>query len=213
MNLSNFRIKQSDNTYISLLDLWYPVGSIYIALTADQEPGKTIGGTWVEHKFDNGALLAIGGTNYANQYNYGGSSKIAVSQLPSHTHTGPSHTHTGPSHTHALNGTNAATNSTGSHNHTVYYKRTNITINNSGNTHVLCASSNVNASGPGLSQSIVANGAHSHTLSGNTNAAGTNATGASGTGNTGSTGGGGIYPLPLYCFYVEASCLASLVVM
>lgn len=89
----------------------------------------------------------------------------------------PSHHHS-ISHTHPLNGTNASTSSTGSHSHNTYYKRTNITVNNSGNTHVFCASSN-GGSGPS-SLGLAYNSNHAHSLSGNTGAASSSSSGNAG---------------------------------
>ena len=69
--------------FINILEVVYPVGSIYIS-TASISPSELIGGTWTQIQ---GALLGFTGSNdFADSMNYGGSLKISVDQLPSHTH-------------------------------------------------------------------------------------------------------------------------------
>lgn len=70
-------------TWVNLMDVVYPVGSIYLSV-ASTSPSSTIGGTWTQIK---GAVLAAYGANsFASSGNYGGSLKISVSQMPSHNH-------------------------------------------------------------------------------------------------------------------------------
>lgn len=70
-------------TWVNLMDVVYPVGSIYLSV-ASTSPSSTIGGTWTQIK---GAVLAAYGANsFASSGNYGGSLKISVSQMPSHKH-------------------------------------------------------------------------------------------------------------------------------
>lgn len=69
--------------FVNILEIVYPVGSIYIS-TAAVSPSELIGGTWTQIQ---GALLGFTGSNdFADSMNYGGSLKISVNQLPSHTH-------------------------------------------------------------------------------------------------------------------------------
>ena len=70
-------------TWVNLMDVVYPVGSIYLSASSTS-PSSTIGGTWTQIK---GAVLAAYGANsFASSGNYGGSLKISVSQMPSHNH-------------------------------------------------------------------------------------------------------------------------------
>ena len=76
---NNVFVRNPNETYVSLLDFIYPVGSIYMSVNA-ANPGELIGGTWerIKDRF----LLSAGDTYAAG--NTGGSAKAT---LPSHTHT------------------------------------------------------------------------------------------------------------------------------
>ena len=69
--------------FINILEIVYPVGSIYIS-TANVSPAENIGGTWTQIS---GATLGFAGSNgFAESANYGGSLKISIEQIPAHTH-------------------------------------------------------------------------------------------------------------------------------
>ena len=68
--------------YINLLEIVYPVGSVYVSTTSTS-PAEAIGGTWTQVK---GAVLAATGANSFASLAYGGSLKISVNQMPSHKH-------------------------------------------------------------------------------------------------------------------------------
>ena len=70
-------------TWVNLLDVIYPIGSIYFSRSATS-PASTIGGSWTQIK---GAVLAACGANSFATNKYGGSLKISINQMPSHTHT------------------------------------------------------------------------------------------------------------------------------
>lgn len=82
-----------------LLDLFYPVGSIYTS-TKNTNPAATLGGTWTQIK---DRFLLCAGDSY---------SAGATGGSATHTHTSAAHTHTTaghtltvneiPAHTHAL---------------------------------------------------------------------------------------------------------------
>ena len=101
----------------ALLDLIYPVGSIYMNLNSTN-PATLFGGTWVQIK--DRFLLAAGTTYSANSTGGEASHTLTTSEMPSHTHTQASHTHSNAAHTHglrsgtdwstAVGGLNAATN-------------------------------------------------------------------------------------------------------
>lgn len=76
---NNVFVRNPNETYTSILDFVYPVGSIYMSVNA-ANPGELFGGTWerIKDRF----LLSAGDTYAAG--NTGGSAKAT---LPSHTHT------------------------------------------------------------------------------------------------------------------------------
>lgn len=109
-------IKYIDKKISDLLNMFYPVGSVYETMDSSFDPNKKWGGTWVRIK---GRVLVGVDENdaYFDVPEKTGGEKthtLVVSELPQHTHAN-------------------------------YAKRTNITINNSGNTHVTCHSSNSGA--------------------------------------------------------------------
>lgn len=65
--------------FVNLLDIIYPVSSIYIT-TSGVSPASSIGGTWTQIK--DGACLAA----YADTVGYTGSKTISVKQMPIHSH-------------------------------------------------------------------------------------------------------------------------------
>lgn len=91
---SSIKVKDLTN-FKSLLDIFYPVGSVYIS-TVNTNPGSFLGGTWIAISSENAVLRA------STTYGLTGSDTctLTTSQIPSHTHTGPSHTHTTPAHKH-----------------------------------------------------------------------------------------------------------------
>jgi hypothetical protein len=109
-------IKYIDKKISDLLNMFYPVGSVYETMDSSFDPNKKWGGTWERIK---GRVL-VGVDENDRDFNTaektGGEKThtLVVSELPQHTHAN-------------------------------YAKRTNITINNSGNTHVTCHSSNSGA--------------------------------------------------------------------
>lgn len=62
-------------TWVNLLDVIYPAGSVYLSRNATS-PASLIGGTWTQIK---GAVLAAAGSNGFATNTYGGSLTIGVS--------------------------------------------------------------------------------------------------------------------------------------
>lgn len=93
----NYKI---NDTFTSLLDLIYPIGSLYMTIN-NTSPSQLFGGQWVEI---NDVFLAACGKDlsYFNKSvgTFQGGNTIQITQLPSHTHPGFSHTHTAPDHLH-----------------------------------------------------------------------------------------------------------------
>lgn len=67
-------------SWINLLDVIYPIGSIYLSRDSSS-PANLIGGTWTAIQ---DAMLGGIGEEVIEGYN--GSKKISVAQMPSHTH-------------------------------------------------------------------------------------------------------------------------------
>lgn len=72
------------STFVNLLEVVYPVGSIYCS-TSTTSPATNFGGTWASVT---DAFLAAKGPNYitGSLAAYGGNKAISVSELPSHDH-------------------------------------------------------------------------------------------------------------------------------
>lgn len=67
------------SNFVNLLDIIYPVSSIYITASG-VSPATSIGGTWTQIK--DGACLAA----YTDIVGYTGSKTISVKQMPVHSH-------------------------------------------------------------------------------------------------------------------------------
>lgn len=109
-------IKYIDKKISDLLNMFYPVGSVYETMDSSFDPNKKWGGTW--ERIKGRVLVGVdeNDSDFKTAEKIGGEKThtLVVSELPQHTHAN-------------------------------YAKRTNITINNSGNTHVTCHSSNSGA--------------------------------------------------------------------
>lgn len=79
----NLMYKDTDNTWKSILDMFYPVGSLYFS-TNYTSPASVIGGSWTQIE---NALLGATGDKMGDIKNYNGSYRITTSQMPSHSHT------------------------------------------------------------------------------------------------------------------------------
>ncbi len=192
----------------NLLDVFYPVGSIYMS-SDSRDPCEFMGGTWIPIK--DTFLLCAGG-----KYKAGSSGGSATKTVPlpvhrhgftpagsvsstfsgtaaSHTHAGGSHTHSmqnhthnGPSHSHDMSNHyhsfSGSTGSAGSHRHGLNM----ITPNASGSYSTSWlqfgkdSGTSYNNSNP-----VSSDGSHSHTISGNSGGPSSNTSGSSGTGATG----------------------------
>ena len=167
---------RSDGIGATLLNLIYPVGSIYMAVS-DVSPNVIFGGTWerIEGKFllaatDNGATgdsiksnasVAPGGSGGEASHTLSGDE----SGVPSHSHGLNGHTHT-INHGHTftqptVNGGSCSISSSGGHSHTItfHYKQNNAqggsnrnTPNTGGETSTTLATIGSNT------------GAHTHTV-------------------------------------------------
>lgn len=67
------------SNFVNLLDIIYPINSIYIT-TSTVSPAASIGGTW--EQITNGACIAA----YKDTSGYTGSKTISISQMPKHNH-------------------------------------------------------------------------------------------------------------------------------
>lgn len=69
-------------SWISLLDIMYPVGSLYFS-TSSTSPATLVGGSWTQIK---GATIAAVGSNGVTLNSYSGNLKITLDQIPNHEH-------------------------------------------------------------------------------------------------------------------------------
>ena len=109
-----------------IVNLIYPVGSIYISMNSTN-PSTLFGGTW--EAFGQGRVLIGAGTgndgSTSLSFIAGGTGgeykhKLSVSEMPSHTHTQNAHNHTVGAHSHGLNShTHSYTKATGVAGHTL----------------------------------------------------------------------------------------------
>ena len=92
-----WNLKLNGNKINGLVDLIYPVGSIYTS-TVSTNPGTLFGGTWTQitDKF----LIAANSTYTANSTGGAASVTLTTAHLPSHTHSIGAHSHGLNSHTH-----------------------------------------------------------------------------------------------------------------
>lgn len=99
MLVSSINIKDSED-YKNLLDLFFPIGSVYLTIS-ETSPASYLGGTWAKINDDRDGFLAMASkvsstnytTNFATVNNTAGSMYISSAMMPAHTHTGPSHSH------------------------------------------------------------------------------------------------------------------------
>lgn len=86
------------NLKTSIIDLIYPIGSIYMSVNA-VNPNSLFGGMWEQIK----DKFLLGSGTYQNG-SVGGESThtLTVNEMPSHTHTQNEHTHTQDQHNHLI---------------------------------------------------------------------------------------------------------------
>ena len=163
---------------LPLLNLVYPVGSIYLS-SKNTNPGTLFGGTWVQIK---DRFILTAGDSYSNGATGGAATvTLTVSNMPSHKHsftpsgTVGSHTHTGPSHSHSFT-PSGEISTNGDHTHLIYFD-----LDDSIGTAKSFAVNQGISRYHELECTSKA-GSHKHDFTGT---AGT--TGAAGTGNTGAT--------------------------
>ena len=71
------------SNFVNLLDIIYPVGSMYFSVSS-VSPANSVGGTWTQIK---DAVLAASGDSYSGAVNnYHGNKAMTVNQMPSHSH-------------------------------------------------------------------------------------------------------------------------------
>lgn len=169
-----------------LLDYCHPIGSIYLS-DDPTDPSELFGGTWspLEECYLRIGEPGTGGSdtvtlvlNNLPSHSHG----MAHTHTMAHTHPGPSHTHTGPSHTHGV-GT-LATASSGNHSHMqIWTAAPNASHPSTGKYDIIYDQWTDGRTFNAIATASA--GAHVHSITGSTAAAGTGNTGASGTGNTG----------------------------
>lgn len=139
------------SNFVNLLDIIYPVGSMYFT-TSSVSPASSVGGTWSQVK---DAVIAASGSTYSSAVaSYGGSKTISTSQMPAHNHSG-------------------TTSSAGNHNHNVDARI--IAWYGAGNGNVLQGPGTYFGSvGTFGGQGTSVNGAHTHSFTTNSAGQGSN---------------------------------------
>lgn len=89
-NPHNVTAEQLGVAKTNIVDMIYPVGSIYMSVN-NASPSTLFGGTWVQIQ---DKFLLASGPNYTNG-NTGGSDthRLNANELPAHTHVIPEHSH------------------------------------------------------------------------------------------------------------------------
>lgn len=89
-NPHNVTAEQLGVSKTNIVDMIYPVGSIYMSVN-NASPATLFGGTWVQIQ---DKFLLASGPNYTNG-NTGGSDthRLNANELPAHTHVIPEHAH------------------------------------------------------------------------------------------------------------------------
>lgn len=104
-----------NDTGINLLDLFYPVGTIYQTLNYRFNPNESWGGDWV--RLLDGATLVDSGYNVETDSTIIGSNVGQIVGNKFHTLTIKEM----PEHTHTFTGSSVETSSAGRHNHIINY--------------------------------------------------------------------------------------------
>ena len=117
-----------------MLDMIYPVGSIYMSVNATN-PATLFGGTWSQIS---GRFILAASGNYPSGSTGGNATKqLQLSEMPVHTHTGTADSYT---HNHSVTTTSKTitvnTGSAGAHTHGVTFPSKSITTTTAGaHTH------------------------------------------------------------------------------
>jgi microcystin-dependent protein len=117
--------------WLNLLNLFYPVGTIYMSVN-NTNPGTFMGGTWAAWGSGRTPVgVDTGQTEFDTVEETGGAKThtLAATEMPTHTHTQDSHNHTQASHNHTQNSHNHTQNA---HDHSVRYKGFNVTVGSPG---------------------------------------------------------------------------------
>ena len=186
----------ADSTFggISIVDLIYPIGSVYETKDSSFDPSTYWGGTW--ERIKGKVLVGVdeSDTDFATVGQTGGSKSVTLTtaQMPSHTHTftGSAVTSGGQSANHTHSGTTAGA---GGHSHNVGYDKDG---GSGTNRYTVHSGGSSGAQGQAPTNSV-AN--HTHTITtGNQSANHTHSVTAAGTNS--STGSGGSHTnLQPYC--------------
>ena len=171
----------------NIIDIIYPVGSIYMSKNSTS-PATLFGGTWNQIK--DSYLVCAGDTYIAGVTGGSRTKTLAVENLPSHTHSLNSHTHSLNSHTHTYDKVKSPTGGTELTEKQIPHSFWH--TNYDGDMDSLNRSFS-NGADFGIKANPNSNkgASHSHTVSTESKNTGT-ATGSTGasSGNTGSTGSG-----------------------
>ena len=114
-------IAENTSTLNNLINLIYPIGSIYTS-TRNVSPATFLGGTWTQIK--DTFLLTAGDTYQAGTTGGEATHTLTTSEMPSHAHGLNNHTHSLNNHTHSVDAQTVTTTLNGGHNHFVFRNAT-----------------------------------------------------------------------------------------
>jgi hypothetical protein len=171
----------------SLLDLTYPVGSIYMSVN-NTNPSLLFGGIWVEwgsgqvpvgvksDDTDFSTSEKTGGSKYLQAHTHSVSVSGSAASGGAHTHSVSGSAASNGAHTHSVSGSAA---SSGAHTHNVKlnYEK-NLTSGSGSNTHINYKGSLLGGAHANAAQSA---GGHTHTVTGTAANAGAHTHSTSGT--------------------------------
>lgn len=168
-------IDASVDTTQQILNMIYPVGSIYMSVN-NVSPATFIGGTWTA--LTDRVLIGAGSSYTVN----------ATGGATTHTHTSAAHTHTSAAHTHTTAGHVLTINEMPNHTHGIYYDPNFCAVHTGNNNSWKQGLVNVDSPGAyytNMPQPYTGgNGSHNH---GNTGSTTPGNTGSTTPGNTGSS--------------------------
>lgn len=164
-----FVISTAKNESKSVVDIVYPIGSIYLSVSA-VNPSRVLGGTWVTwgsgrvpvgvNTADgnyNSVEKTGGSANHTHNAATSGSTSLSTAQIPSHAHS-----------------VSITSGSSGSHTHNLYreFGAAAVAEYTPHNENYMQLAGNKAGTRHAGSSSVAANGGHAHTINGNTGANG-----------------------------------------
>ncbi|MDR1364091.1 MAG: DUF859 family phage minor structural protein [Oscillospiraceae bacterium] len=152
---SNSNSFETTSLYVngkSILDLTYPVGSIYLSVSSTS-PATLFGGTWTQ--LYNRFLIGAGSSYSVNSTGGSTSASLSTSNMPSHSHSFNATSSSTGSHTHGLARAPSGSGYKESYGYTTTATREQTTYSDSSGSHSHSVSGTTGSSGSGSSFSVI----------------------------------------------------------